>query len=135
MKRLIYSVLTFVVLLMLGYFIVLNLPKASSKNKEAVHSVAAKGLFQEFENNEAGANKKYIGKTIEVKGIIGSIEKDKKGATVLVLETDDMLSGVLCTLEGNVDMDKYKKGSEVTVKGLCTGYLMDVVLNKCIIQP
>jgi len=31
-----------------------------------------------------------------------------------------------------LDQSKYKKGEKVTLKGICTGYLSDVVLVRCV---
>jgi len=53
-----------------------------------------------------------------------------------VLDTGDPMYGIACTLitiepaTGNV-----KPGEKITVKGICTGYLSDVVLtNSCLIN-
>ena len=118
--------------MIIGYFVVMNLPKASIKGKEAAFSISSIELFNEFAKNENQANRKYIGKTVEVEGTIEEIDKDKNGATVLFLSSSDAMNGILCTLEPG-QKDNYPVGKTIKVKGLCTGFLQDVVLNKCIV--
>ncbi len=135
MKKLLRILLTFLVIIVIAYFVFLNLPKASIKNKPAEFQLTAESLYSDFESNEKKSNRLYIGKTIQVKGIIGTVEQDGQGATVIFLESENDFGGVLCTLVNGEEskLDKFKSGSEITIKGLCTGMLMDVVLNKCII--
>lgn len=130
MKKLLYTILALIVILVLGYTIFLNLPKASTKNKETKIEVTAVKLFKDFNRNEQNANNRYNGKVIEVSGAIRNVSKDKKGATVVLLNTDDMIGSVLCTFETPPE-SKLTDGQEVTIKGQCSGLLMDVVLNKC----
>ena len=114
-----------------SYFSFMNAPKASSENKKVDMSISATTLFQEFEQDETASNAKYIGNIVAVKGTIGEFEEDENGATVLLLEAGD-LGGVLCTLEDS-QTEKAKAldyGDTVTVKGVCTGMLMEVVVNK-----
>jgi len=132
MKKLLYILITLLVIAVIGYFILLNLPKASSKNKDASFKIEAADLYSEFQANEVLANKKYIGKTIQVTGTIMDLDKDKQGATVLYVDADAGINGLLCTMEMN-QKAKFEVGQEVTLKGLCSGYLQDVVLNKCVL--
>jgi len=132
MKKLLYILITLLVIAVIGYFILLNLPKASSKNKDASFKIEAADLYSEFQANEVLANKKYIGKTIEVTGTIMDLDKDKQGASVLYIDADAGINGLLCTMEMN-QKATFKVGQKVTLKGLCSGYLQDVVLNKCVL--
>jgi len=132
MKKLLYILITLLVIAVIAYFIVLNLPKASSKNKDASFKIEANDLYSEFQANEVLANKKYIGKTIEISGSIMDMDRDKQGATVLYIDADAGINGLLCTMEMN-QKAKFEVGQEVTLKGLCSGYLQDVVLNKCVL--
>lgn len=132
MKKLLYFILGLIVALIIAYFVVLNLPKASSKNKDTVFKMEAASLYNEFVATEKNANRKYIGKIIEVSGTVSEIEKDKQGATVVYLSTGDSFYSILCTLEkGTKSIPKINE--KTTIKGHCTGYLQDVVLNKCIV--
>jgi type II secretory pathway pseudopilin PulG len=135
MKRSLKIIGILVILVIIGIAILFNLPKDSSKNKKATIAITASELFEAFIENESEANKKYVGKIIELSGIVISIEEDEQGATVAVLQSDDPIAGVMCTLERGQKKHLSPKsvGSTVRIKGLCTGKLMDVVLNKCIL--
>ena len=88
-------------------------------------------LVSEFENDEKMANSLYLDKIIEVSGTIANISDD--GSVVVVtLKEPESLSGVLCSFDKNfISMEKMSLGTKVTIKGICTGYLLDVVLTKC----
>jgi len=93
--------------------------------------VTAAGLVAAYENNEANANSMYLDKILEVTGEINEVTKNQKGETVITLKGGDM-SGVICTLEGIASPD-IKPGSSVVIKGICTGFLTDVVLVRCVL--
>ncbi len=94
-------------------------------------AIDAGTLFSAFESDEKAANEKYLTKVIAVKGPIGDISTDQSGANVVVLRTTDMMFGIACTMlpAESEKVSQLKKGQTVTIKGLCTGYTMDVVLT------
>ncbi len=116
-----------------GALAIWNAPKASVKSKPADYTLSATELFQEYSENQGVADKKFINQIVEVKGIIFEVSTDQQGATVFLLTTGETEAGVLCTMElGESDKVKGKKvGDRITVKGHCTGMLMEVVLNRC----
>lgn len=83
-----------------------------------------------YEANEKNADSVYLNKILEVSGEVTDILKNQKGETVIALKGTDM-SGVSCTMEGTVPTS-VNKGLVITVKGICTGYLADVVLVRCV---
>ena len=94
--------------------------------------VSALELVTAYENNEAEANAQYLDKVLEVKGEITGISKNQKEEPVITLRGTDM-SGIICTLEGT-GTSGIKLNSSVVIKGICTGFLTDVVLVRCIFQ-
>lgn len=100
---------------------------------KADYTVSCQSLFGEFEADEKAANAKYLDKVIEVEGTITDVSKNKEGKIILSLE-GGMLFGVTCQLfeSDKVDQNKYKKGQKVKLKGVCTGFLSDVVLVRCV---
>lgn len=94
--------------------------------------VVADSLVSQYENNEIGSNAKYLDKVLEVKGVITDIAKNQKSENVITLKGTDM-GGVICTLEGALPA-AIKAGTAITLKGICTGYLTDVVLVRCTVQ-
>ena len=94
-------------------------------------TIEASLLLQAFESNEDSANALYLDKIIQVSGTVESVTEDSLGYSVYLKESN-ALSGVICSLDKeSFDPALVKAGSRTFIKGLCTGYLMDVVLNKC----
>jgi len=100
-------------------------PHRSVAQEEAI-AVTAAQLFREFETNEEASNKKYLDQVIEVTGTVSGITINQEGYQVILLQTDNPLFGIQCTL---LDQTEIRKDETVTLKGICTGYLSDVVLT------
>jgi len=95
-------------------------------------TVSALQVATEFENDETRSNGLYLDKVLEVNGVINEISKNQKGESIIAMKGSDM-STVRCTLEG-VAPTEIKTGDLATCKGICTGYLSDVILVRCIVQ-
>ena len=110
-------------------------PEENLHRQEADLQVAATELYTTYEADEAMGNRRYIDRIIDVTGTIAEITEDENGAAVVILRESDAFSGVLCTLEESERRAarELAVGQSVTIRGFCTGMLMDVVLNKCII--
>lgn len=101
----------------------------------AQFTLSAQQLTNEFATNEVEATKKYVGKVINVNGTVVATTMADSVQTVLLQGINDN-SGVFCefvTTQKN-SMITIKKGNQLTVKGMCTGLLLDVVLTNCIIN-
>jgi hypothetical protein len=72
--------------------------------------------------------KQFLNKAIEVTGTVSDVKKNQAGSTVVYLKSDDPIYGVNCTFKQ--DPGIITKGSTITFKGICTGYLSDVVINE-----
>lgn len=120
-------------LIALGLFSFYNAPKASVKEKAVDFTLSATELFQAYTENQAVADQKFIDQVMQVSGEIFEISEDQQGATVFLLATGENEAGVLCTFElGEKSKITGKKvGDAITLKGVCTGMLMEVVLNRC----
>lgn len=88
-------------------------------------------LFNEFQTDENSANAKYLNNVLRVRGKIKSIEKNSSGESVVTLDTGDSMFGINCTLDQSASLHV---NDTVVVKGICTGYLSDVVLTKVVID-
>ena len=137
LKKLLYALVLLLLLLGIGGYLVWNVPEENVAKKTVDFTTTASNLFTEFSEKEKASTAKYVSKVIAVSGKIEEITKDEKGdQVILIAGSSDMMNGVMCTLEKS-EADKAKSlktGDEVTIKGRCTGMLMDVVLNKCTIQ-
>lgn len=106
-----------------------NKPRRNVESEKAAFQIEASELAAAFVADESQANERYLGKVVEVKG------------TVLELVNEDETYGII--LDGGIDGGVYcsfKQSPEVAVgevivaKGTCSGYLMDVVINDCILK-
>jgi hypothetical protein len=88
-------------------------------------------LLKAFEDNEAEANTRFVKKIIEVSGIIESVKTVENNALNISLKTESDLSSVICTLTPVTDTSEFIPGSWITLRGECSGFLMDVLLNNC----
>ena len=93
--------------------------------------IQADALLKEFETNEQEASLKYINKVIEVSGTISSAEKGEGTAWNIALDTGSDFAKILCTFSSIEDTSQLQSGKEVVLRGECSGYLMDVLLNNC----
>ena len=132
MKTLVKIFIAAILILFIAYLIVMNLPKASSSGKVSDYKIQATELYAEFNADEGAANKKYIGKTIEVSGQVLNTHRDQQNALVIIMDAGNAMGSILCTLEKDPPSIP-EKGQSVTIKGQCNGLLMDVVLNKCVL--
>jgi hypothetical protein len=107
-----------------------NKPQTNVEQAKGIQ-VEAKVLFQSYSSNEQQANAAYLEKIVEVTGEVKTVTRNAEGFMVVLLKTDDPMFGINCTLEQNEVV--MKEGETVTLKGICTGYLTDVVVIRCIV--
>jgi|SRR5450755_4390482 hypothetical protein len=109
-------------------------PHRNVESEQAVATLTAVSLYNEFLNSESQANKKWVGKVIEITGTISSVNEAGNYVSVNLGATAE--GGVNCSvLKKDMPPDnKLKKGDLITVKGKCTGFLMDVNLVDCVIK-
>jgi preprotein translocase subunit YajC len=133
-----YSGLILVLLLMVlaigGYF-QFNKPARNLTKEKADLSIQAPDLFKQFSENETAANQKYLDKVVQVKGILKNVSRAQDGTLNLTLDAGSEMGGITCEVPAtNVPKGaNLQTGSSITIKGQCTGFLMDVVLVKCVI--
>jgi hypothetical protein len=93
-------------------------------------------LYSEFDKDETAATAKFINKVIEVSGNVAELEFGSSDSTLsITLRPDDKFSGVICTFPSikNQASVNVKKGDQISVRGECSGMMMDVLLNNCVI--
>ncbi len=106
----------------------------SVASQKAETEIATTDLLKKFESNETEANTTFLGKVIIVSGTIDKITEDSTIVSVYLKNPEDV-SGVMCGFNKSmIDKTTIKTGNTVRIKGICTGYLMDVVLNKCSVE-
>jgi len=100
-------------------------PRAGVASSRAAYTLSAEKLYQDFYENEALANNQYVGKVIEVTGTVADVQQ--AGNTTVVLLEGSGTGGVSCNVN-KILSNPIEKGKKQTIKGRCTGYLMDVNL-------
>ena len=130
-KKIVISVLVLVIALAVVGYKMYNKPHVNVASEKADITITANKLFADFSNDEEKANAIYLDKIVEVKGVIGKIAKEEK--VIINLNTGDDFGSVLCHLSDSSTekVKDIKEGESIKVKGICTGFLMDVVLVKC----
>lgn len=98
-------------------------------------TIAATALLKEFESDEQSSNKKYWDKVIRVSGTIRDLVQDEKGFYSIVLGDSSSMSSVRCSVDSNHSAEAalLRKGTGVTVKGICSGYNADELLGSDVI--
>jgi len=138
MKKIIWFALAVVLIgIIIGIFMWLyafRKADISVASKKADIEIKAADLLKNFTDNEDTANKTYLDKVVLVSGIIDKISEDSTSVSIYIKNPEDM-AGVMCGFnKAAIDKSTLKKGDEIRIKGICTGYLMDVVLNKCALE-
>ena len=112
-----------------GYY-VWNKP-ARDVTEEKGLQISAVAIFDSFTVNENRANALYLNKAIQVTGTVTEIKNNQAGETVIYLQSNDPVFGVNCTFKENPGA--LTKGGTITFKGVCTGFLSDVIINQGVI--
>lgn len=115
-------------------FMMYNKPHDDIRSAKADFEKTATELFTDFETDETAANAKFLDKIITVSGTIAEVSKDEEGKVSITLDGGGLMGGIICKLD---DFSEHKRtdftaGETVTLKGICTGMLMDVVLVRCV---
>ncbi len=133
-RKIVYIVLAVVAMAAVYGIYQYNKPHRDIKGEAASLQVEAAKLFDDFVTDEPAANQKYLDNVIEVSGTVASTDTDENGNPMIVLKTNDDFFGVNCYFDRSVDVSAVKEGDQITVKGQCTGYTMDVNLIKCTLK-
>lgn len=95
----------------------------------------ADSLVAMYKKDEQKANELYLGKAIDVTGFIAEIINQQETMVNILLSTSDDMHRVSCMM--NVKraggIKQYNQGDKITIRGICTGYLLDVELNRCVV--
>lgn len=133
MKKILLTLLVLAIVAAGAGYWYMNKPHEDVAGATPELAVNAQELISAFETNEQEANGKYVGKLIEVRGKIAQIDDTEDGSTNILLESANPMSTVLCQLDPLQKQDKsgLAVGQPVNIKGLCSGYTTDVVLDRC----
>lgn len=113
-----------------------NKPQIDVKKAKTELRINSNELIHSFISDETKADSSFVERVIEVEGIVEKITfKNEK--TSIILQTQIDSSNIICEMRDD-DYDRLavlKEGEEVIVKGVCKGFLMDVIILNCIFVP
>ncbi|SNR14069.1 OB-fold protein [Tenacibaculum jejuense] len=124
-----------VFLLVLGIFIYQAIFfDKSIKKTESEFTISADQLLKEFEQNETQSNKKYTNKIITIYGSVKNISHLNNRRTIILNNTTN--SSIICDLDDKetTNINTIKVNQQLYIKGICKGYLKDVILLNCFLD-
>lgn len=144
-KRIIYILLLLLVIGVAGGiygYKEFNRKNESLTDAAPAFKVKSTDLISEFAAGEKAANTKYLGKVVQVAGMVKKLDKDDKGFYTVVLGDTSSMSSVRCSVDSlfTNEITSVKLNTPVFMKGICTGYMADelgigadVILNRCVL--
>jgi len=136
LRILLWIILVGIIVGSASVYYIFNMPRRNISKEKAVYALEAKQLISEFKKDEDSATKKYLDKTILVKGEIKSIRILNNHGMVFSLE--DEMEGVSCSVDSAdvvnnaLKIAQFVKGSMGSFKGRCSGMLMDIQVINCV---
>jgi hypothetical protein len=109
-------------------------PHQSAADETADFTISADSLYRQYQADEHSADLRYLGKVIEVTGKLAEIQHSGN-SEIWILSPQAGGGGINCQLFAGTKIDpEPKSGDAVTIKGRCTGFLMDVNLADCVMR-
>jgi hypothetical protein len=130
MKKILGVALFFALAAIFIVYTLYNKPHRNPAN-EATIQINSNELFDKFHTDESNANALYLNKVLEVKGKILEITTNHDQATVIVLETNDPVFGIRCSMNSSTNA---RVADLVIVQGICTGFLSDVIITNAFLK-
>ena len=120
--------------LILGYYLIFNNSKNQLENKVPEAILSSESLVNAFIQNQSRAADVYTKKVLLVSGTVKEINTLNNRFT-LYLQTSNTAS-IICDVSPTQSELFYqiKKGQQIVIKGICKGFLKDVILQNCIIE-
>ncbi len=111
-----------------------NKPHQDIAASDSTASLTAPDLLKAYQSDETAANAKYLNKIITVSGSIEEVRKEADQITIH-LGTEDAMATVICNLDpfSSHSGSEFETGRNITMKGVCSGMLTDVVLDRCVV--
>lgn len=134
MKKILLYLLPIVLIGLTAAYYMYNKPHQNMQRSAADLQMTAAELYRQFDTDESAANTQYLDKVIAVTGRVKEVITDEEGIISVHLENDGEMFGVVCQLDQLSEHQRtdFPIGETVTLKGICTGKLMDVVLVRCV---
>lgn len=111
-----------------------NEPLRDIRNSKPLVILSADLLIDDFEKDEVGTTIKYSEKILQIEGNFSGVST-LDGNIIITLKNKGSNSSVICHMlpEENLKALKLEKGQNITIKGNCTGFLLDVMMVRCVL--
>ncbi len=99
--------------------------------------ITAKEFIEDYSSDETSGNTKYVGKIVEVSGILSSVESNESGIGTVFIEDD--FFGISCVMDSayfaskKIILDTLTEGGSLIIKGRCNGILTNIQMSDCIL--
>jgi len=135
MTKLIYAIAVVAITALGGYYYVFVYSKTHHRNVQSEKGIViqADSLSAAYQADEKNANALYLNKAVEISGTIVSIDKNQEGKITLIIGRADSFSNVSVTLISTTPISQ-KIGETITIKGVCTGALSDVIVTEGVVK-
>jgi hypothetical protein len=96
-------------------------------------TTSASDIVNVYAENEVKADNYYKDKTFYVEGTVEKIGKDITDDVYITLKSGNIIRSVQCMLNENAAKSaaELNKGDFVTIKGTCSGLMMNVLMKDC----
>jgi hypothetical protein len=132
--KILLGVVVFIALAGIGAALFLfNMQHKDLKKAKPDFVITAVDLQKAFEDNETAATAKFVKKVLEVSGVVDAVKTGEANTINVTIKSGSDLSSVICTFPAATDQSGFTQGSQIKVRGECSGYLMDVLLNNCVV--
>jgi len=112
-----------------------NLPHRNVSGVHASVQMDAVGMCAEYKRDEVVADKRFVGKVVEVMGVVMESHLTGNRANIrLGTSGSDMAVNCDFLVTDAGEFHIPPNGAKMTVKGRCTGFLQDVNLVDCVIE-
>jgi len=112
-----------------------NMPHRNVAGVRPSVQIDATALCDDYSRDEAVADKRFVGKVMEVRGMVVESQLTGKTANIrLGASGTDIAVSCDFSVTNAGEFHIPPKGAMVTVRGRCTGFLQDVNLVDCILE-
>ncbi len=111
-----------------------NKPHRQVATETPAFTMKASELVEDFLADEARANADYSGKIVQLEGTLKEIVRNDSSLILVMGDTVEMI-GVSAYLQQDEEVEggELQPGEVITVKGICDGMLLDVIIGNAIL--
>lgn len=118
------------IIIVINYY---NKPHINVETESADYTLSVQELVEAYTIDETHADNLYSNKIIEVTGFIDTSYIEYDDLVVILKNKKQENVIVTCRADQQHRINDLKNGQLISVKGICAGYITDVIMTDCII--